>query len=155
MTSFLVWFGIQEIHIMHPFNADFYGHEMKAIVLGYIRPEFDYTSRGAYQRWFPNYDLFLTRPPSSPHFPSPIDHPLSTLVRFRFSQRASLRILRPISASHSSPSCVQLTRSLRMTNTLILLPSARFALERDIPSLFCLRMPLAVSVSIPFLVCGG
>jgi len=34
-----------EIHIMHPFNADFYGHEMKAIVLGYIRPESDYTSR--------------------------------------------------------------------------------------------------------------
>jgi len=34
-----------EIHIMHPFDADFYGHEMKAIVLGYIRPELDYTSR--------------------------------------------------------------------------------------------------------------
>jgi len=34
-----------EIHIMHPFDADFYGHEMKAIVLGYIRPELDYSSR--------------------------------------------------------------------------------------------------------------
>jgi len=34
-----------EIHIMHPFGADFYGHEMKAVVLGYIRPELDYTSR--------------------------------------------------------------------------------------------------------------
>jgi len=34
-----------EIHVMHPFNADFYGHEMKAVVLGYIRPELDYTSR--------------------------------------------------------------------------------------------------------------
>ncbi|KAI0370203.1 riboflavin kinase [Pilatotrama ljubarskyi] len=33
-----------EIHIMHNFAADFYGHEMKAIVLGYIRPELDYTS---------------------------------------------------------------------------------------------------------------
>ena len=31
---------------MHDFKADFYGHDMKAIVLGYIRPEFDYTSRG-------------------------------------------------------------------------------------------------------------
>ena len=31
---------------MYPFHADFYGHEMKAIVLGYIRPELDYTSRG-------------------------------------------------------------------------------------------------------------
>ena len=41
-------FGIQEIHIMHQFNSDFYGQEMKAIVLGYIRPELDYTSRGAH-----------------------------------------------------------------------------------------------------------
>ena len=31
---------------MHPFEHDFYGHEMKAIVLGYIRPELDYVSRG-------------------------------------------------------------------------------------------------------------
>ena len=35
---------------MHHFDADFYGHDMKAIVLGYIRPELDYTSRGKYQR---------------------------------------------------------------------------------------------------------
>ncbi|KAI0637878.1 riboflavin kinase [Trametes polyzona] len=34
-----------EIHIMHDFKSDFYGHNMKAIVLGYIRPELDYTSR--------------------------------------------------------------------------------------------------------------
>ncbi|KAF8592548.1 riboflavin kinase [Ramaria rubella] len=36
-----------EIHIMHGFQADFYGHELRAIVLGYIRPELDYTSRDA------------------------------------------------------------------------------------------------------------
>ncbi|OCH93550.1 riboflavin kinase [Obba rivulosa] len=36
-----------EIHIMHDFKSDFYGHEMKAIVLGYIRPELDYVSREA------------------------------------------------------------------------------------------------------------
>ncbi|TFK27053.1 riboflavin kinase [Coprinopsis marcescibilis] len=36
-----------EIHIMHEFQSDFYGYEMKAIVLGYIRPELDYTSREA------------------------------------------------------------------------------------------------------------
>ncbi|KAI0676936.1 riboflavin kinase [Trametes maxima] len=36
-----------EIHIMHRFRSDFYGHPMKAIVLGYIRPELDYTSREA------------------------------------------------------------------------------------------------------------
>ncbi|TFY65113.1 hypothetical protein EVJ58_g2171 [Rhodofomes roseus] len=34
-----------EIHLMHDFDSDFYGHEMKALVLGYIRPELDYTSR--------------------------------------------------------------------------------------------------------------
>jgi len=36
-----------EIHIMHEFESDFYGYEMKAVVLGYIRPELDYTSREA------------------------------------------------------------------------------------------------------------
>ncbi|EIN10330.1 riboflavin kinase [Punctularia strigosozonata HHB-11173 SS5] len=36
-----------EIHIMHDFRSDFYGYELKAIVLGYIRPELDYTSREA------------------------------------------------------------------------------------------------------------
>jgi len=36
-----------EIHVMHKFSSDFYGYEMKAIVLGYIRPEFDYISREA------------------------------------------------------------------------------------------------------------
>ncbi|KAF7301477.1 Flavokinase domain-containing protein [Mycena indigotica] len=36
-----------EIHIMHDFASDFYGYEMKAVVLGYIRPELRYTSREA------------------------------------------------------------------------------------------------------------
>ncbi|KAF5363848.1 hypothetical protein D9756_000840 [Leucocoprinus leucothites] len=36
-----------EIHIMHSFQRDFYGYEMRAIVLGYIRPELNYTSREA------------------------------------------------------------------------------------------------------------
>jgi riboflavin kinase len=31
---------------MHGFKADFYGHHLKTLVLGYIRPELDYTSRG-------------------------------------------------------------------------------------------------------------
>ncbi|KAH0840114.1 riboflavin kinase [Lanmaoa asiatica] len=37
---------IQEIHIMHEFKSDFYGCKLKALVLGYIRPELDYISRG-------------------------------------------------------------------------------------------------------------
>lgn len=37
---------VQEIHIMHEFPSDFYGYKLKALVLGYIRPELDYISRG-------------------------------------------------------------------------------------------------------------
>ncbi|KAI0040700.1 riboflavin kinase [Auriscalpium vulgare] len=36
-----------EIHIMSDFKADFYQHDMKTLVLGYIRPELDYISREA------------------------------------------------------------------------------------------------------------
>jgi len=36
----------QEVHILHVYEHDFYGHEMTVVVLGYIRPELDYTSRG-------------------------------------------------------------------------------------------------------------
>ena len=38
--------SLQEVHIMHDFKSDFYGNYMKVLVLGYIRPEFDYTTRG-------------------------------------------------------------------------------------------------------------
>lgn len=31
---------------MHKFPTDFYGHFLDVVVLGYIRPELDYTSRG-------------------------------------------------------------------------------------------------------------
>jgi len=36
-----------EIHILHEFASDFYGYDMKSLVLGYIRPELQYTSREA------------------------------------------------------------------------------------------------------------
>ncbi|OXC85987.1 riboflavin kinase [Cryptococcus neoformans AD1-7a] len=36
-----------EVHIMHPFKADFYGHHMSIVILGYIRPELDYVSKEA------------------------------------------------------------------------------------------------------------
>lgn len=32
--------------MIHRFADDFYGHEMTVLVLGYIRPELDYTSKG-------------------------------------------------------------------------------------------------------------
>jgi len=36
-----------EVHIMHTFPRDFYGVNMKLLVLGYIRPELDYVSKEA------------------------------------------------------------------------------------------------------------
>ncbi|KAL5488139.1 FMN1 [Sanghuangporus weigelae] len=36
-----------EVHIMHVFKHDFYGNDMRVLLLGYIRPELDYTSREA------------------------------------------------------------------------------------------------------------
>jgi riboflavin kinase len=32
---------------MHDFMSDFYGYDMQAVILGYIRPELDYTSKGS------------------------------------------------------------------------------------------------------------
>ncbi len=31
---------------MHPFPTEFYGHRMSIVVLGYIRPELNYVSKG-------------------------------------------------------------------------------------------------------------
>jgi len=42
----LIFWLSQEVHILHVYEHDFYGHEMTVVVLGYIRPELDYTSRG-------------------------------------------------------------------------------------------------------------
>lgn len=36
----------QEVHVIHKFKENFYGHVMTVLVLGYIRPELDYTSKG-------------------------------------------------------------------------------------------------------------
>lgn len=33
---------------MHEFPTDFYGHYLDVVVLGYIRPELDYISRGSH-----------------------------------------------------------------------------------------------------------
>ena len=37
----------QEVHILHDYGEDFYGEYMSAVVLGFIRPEYDYNSLGA------------------------------------------------------------------------------------------------------------
>ncbi|OCK80907.1 riboflavin kinase [Lepidopterella palustris CBS 459.81] len=34
-----------EVHIMHDFASDFYGAHMSLIILGFIRPEYDYVSK--------------------------------------------------------------------------------------------------------------
>jgi len=36
-----------EVHIIHDFESDFYGVEMRLIILGWIRPELDYVSKEA------------------------------------------------------------------------------------------------------------
>ncbi|RPA90069.1 riboflavin kinase [Choiromyces venosus 120613-1] len=36
-----------EVHIIHTFPKDFYGVRMNLVVLGFIRPEFDYVSKEA------------------------------------------------------------------------------------------------------------
>ncbi|XP_003706700.1 riboflavin kinase isoform X2 [Megachile rotundata] len=35
-----------EVHLLHKFEKDFYGSQIKVIFLGYIRPEQDFTSEG-------------------------------------------------------------------------------------------------------------
>ena len=37
----------QEVHILHEFGRDFYGAELRVLVLGYLRPERDFPSLGA------------------------------------------------------------------------------------------------------------
>lgn len=39
--------AIQEVHVIHPFQNDFYAHDMSVLVLGYVRPELDYVSKEA------------------------------------------------------------------------------------------------------------
>ena len=34
-----------EVHIMHGFDADFYESHMNLVILGFIRPEYDYVSK--------------------------------------------------------------------------------------------------------------
>ncbi|KAL9126823.1 MAG: hypothetical protein Q9217_004197 [Psora testacea] len=34
-----------EVHILHPFKHDFYGARMNLLILGFIRPEYDYVSK--------------------------------------------------------------------------------------------------------------
>ncbi len=37
---------LQEIHIINQFDNDFYGEELRIVILGYIRPELNYTTKG-------------------------------------------------------------------------------------------------------------
>lgn len=39
---------MQEVHILHDFASDFYGLEIRVVVLGYVRPEYNYDSMGEY-----------------------------------------------------------------------------------------------------------
>ena len=43
-----------EPHIMHQFDADFYGEHLKLVLCGYIRPELDFVSMEALTSWIKN-----------------------------------------------------------------------------------------------------
>ncbi len=50
-TKTLVFGGLssklfQEVHIIQKFHEDFYGKELKTVLLGYIRPESNFSSLG-------------------------------------------------------------------------------------------------------------
>ncbi len=36
---------MKEVHIIHHFTSDFYGHHLNLLILGFIRPEYDYLSK--------------------------------------------------------------------------------------------------------------
>ena len=38
--------SLQEVHIMHKFDSDFYGRQLRVLVLGYLRPERNFASLG-------------------------------------------------------------------------------------------------------------
>lgn len=50
-----------EVHIMHKFDDFFYGAQIKFNVLGYIRPELDYTTKGEYIPVIRKIERLLTR----------------------------------------------------------------------------------------------
>lgn len=41
-----IYIILQEVHLLHKFQDDFYGKELKVIIVGYIRPEKDFSSIG-------------------------------------------------------------------------------------------------------------
>ena len=38
----------QEVHILHDYPHDFYGKELRVVILGFIRPEYNYAGLGAF-----------------------------------------------------------------------------------------------------------
>lgn len=37
---------VQEVHILHDYPSDFYGLELRVVILGFIRPEYNYAGLG-------------------------------------------------------------------------------------------------------------
>jgi riboflavin kinase len=35
-----------EVHVIHQYDRDFYGEELSIVILGFIRPELNYTTKG-------------------------------------------------------------------------------------------------------------
>lgn len=65
------------MHILHAYPADFYGKELRVVMLGFIRPEYNYSSLGASpsrgwaRRGYDPPRRGGDRSPASPHLVAP------------------------------------------------------------------------------------
>jgi len=46
-SDFFILISTKEVHIIHQFDKDFYGGQLNLLILGFIRPEYDYVSKEA------------------------------------------------------------------------------------------------------------
>jgi hypothetical protein len=60
----LLLFCLQEVHVLNKYEDDFYGDEMRIVVLGCIRPEQKFSSVGESTR---SLHLFQVERSSEPH----------------------------------------------------------------------------------------
>lgn len=45
MADLFLGMGLKEVHLMHQFRQDFYGARMNLLILGFVRPEYDYVDK--------------------------------------------------------------------------------------------------------------
>lgn len=112
---------------MHAFEHDFYGHDMSVLVLGYIRPELDYVSKGmSLSRNGHAHHVLraigdtLSRPPCPPCPPRPPRPPVPSFVALVVSSTRPLTTLVIVLAlsppSHPDPSSHSISYPITFSN---------------------------------------